>query len=30
MAHAAEIVCSDGKTRIPMAVKHYDRLDAAP
>ncbi|HUI17062.1 MAG TPA: ABC transporter substrate-binding protein [Alphaproteobacteria bacterium] len=30
MAHAAEIVCYDGKTRIPTVIKHYDRLDAAP
>ena len=28
MAHAAEIVCYDGKTRVPTVVKHYDRLEA--
>jgi len=27
MAHAAEIVCYDGKTRIPKVVAHYDKLD---
>jgi branched-chain amino acid transport system substrate-binding protein len=30
MAHSAEIVCYDGKTRIPKVVKRYDNVDAAP
>ena len=30
MAHAAEIVCYDGKTRVPTVVKHYDKLEASP
>jgi len=29
MAHHAEIVCYDGKTRTPKVVKHYDGLDVA-
>jgi|SRR5208282_5180816 len=30
MAHSAEIVCYDGKTRIPKVVKRYENVDAAP
>jgi len=30
MAHSAEIVCYDGKTRTPKVVKHYGNLDAPP
>ncbi len=30
MAHAAEIVCYDGKTRTPAIAAHYENLDAAP
>jgi branched-chain amino acid transport system substrate-binding protein len=30
MAHSAEIVCYDGKTRIPKVVKRYENLDGAP
>jgi len=30
MAHAAEIVCYDGKSRIPKVVRHYDGLEATP
>lgn len=29
MAHRAEIVCYDGKTRTPEVVKHYENLDVA-
>lgn len=27
MAHSAEIICYDGKTRVPKVVKHYDNVN---